>query len=115
MGKIDGRGSHPNSRKNLDRTGKHNPSMEKNGNWKGKKASYTAFHHWLKNNYGKASKCENTNCIYPRKLQRRGKVIFAKEPKMFQWALLKGKRHEQKIENYIQLCVSCHEKYDKNK
>ena len=62
-------------------------------------AEYFRIHNWLSYHYGKASKCENTDC----------KNI---KPKRFEWALIKGKQHSRNIENYIQLCPSCHRKYD---
>lgn len=86
---------------------------EKNHLWKGKKASYTAFHHWLRYHHGKAIKCENKSCYYPRKMRKQNRITLVVKPSMFQWALLKGKEHEQKRENYIQLCPSCHTKYDR--
>lgn len=104
-------GHHPNSRNGFK---KGRALEEKNPNWKGEQASYTAFHHWLKYHYGKASECENKECVYPRKVQRRGVSMVIDKPSMYQWALLKGKQHAHKRENYIQLCVSCHEIYDKN-
>lgn len=68
-------------------------------NWKGKKAGYYAFHQWLKTNYGKANKCENKDCL-------------RKKTKRYEWALLKGKKHDHKRKNYWMLCKSCHSKYD---
>jgi len=63
------------------------------------KSEYIAQHMWLKYHYGKASMCENTYCPHPN-------------PKRFEWALKKGFKHERKRENYLQLCPSCHAKYD---
>jgi hypothetical protein len=62
---------------------------------------YFRIHNWLSYHHGKASRCENELCqsIYP-------------EPKQFEWALLKGKEHKRNRNNYIQLCSSCHRKYD---
>ena len=60
---------------------------------------YGNIHTWLKNNYGKASKCENKDCTY-------------KSPKRYEWALIKGKQHKKDRDNYMQLCPSCHRKYD---
>jgi hypothetical protein len=34
------------------------------------------------------------------------------KPCRYEWALLKGKMMERKRENFIQLCMSCHRKYD---
>lgn len=71
---------------------------EKSHAWKGQGASYSAFHHWMKDNFGKAIKCENINC--------KGKSS------KFHWALKKGCVYDHIRENFIQLCVSCHVKYD---
>ena len=69
-----------------------------NKNWKGDNITYFHFHRWLKDNYGKANKCENVNC--------------EKKSKNYEWSLLKGKKLQRKIENFWQLCTSCHRKYD---
>ena len=63
------------------------------------KMSYSNIHWWLRKIYGKANKCENSKCIY-------------KNPKRFEWALLKGRKYERNRKNYIMLCPSCHRKYD---
>lgn len=82
-------------------------SGEKAYQWKGIKASYTAKHTWLKNNYGKAIKCENKDCKYPRK--NRGRILF--KPKLFQWANISGKYLRDR-NDYMQLCASCHGYWD---
>jgi len=61
--------------------------------------SYNAVHKWLIRRFGKATKCENPACK-------------SKKPKRFEWALIKGMEYEQKRENFIMLCPSCHRKYD---
>ncbi len=68
-------------------------------NWKQDTASHSAYHHWLKCNFGKAYKCENPNC--PKKPTKR-----------YEWSLLKGKNYNHLRENYWMLCVSCHRIYD---
>lgn len=62
-------------------------------------SEYSAVHYWMKSNYGKASKCESGTCT--------------KKSKTFQWALLRGKTYCRKRENFMELCGSCHLKYDK--
>jgi hypothetical protein len=57
---------------------------------------YLDIHLWLIKNYGKANHCEYCN----------------KPAKRFEWALLKENSHEYNVKNYIQLCPSCHRKYD---
>lgn len=61
-------------------------------------SEYIALHHWLRVQYGKANKCEGKDCT--------------KKSLRFEYALLKGKEYEAKRENFIQLCISCHKKYD---
>lgn len=60
---------------------------------------YFRIHSWLIYNHGKASKCENELCT-------------SVNPKRFEWALLRGKEYKRDRNNYIQLCPSCHRKYD---
>lgn len=60
--------------------------------------AYGNIHHWLQYKYGSASICENNKCIGTSK--------------KYEWALKKGKSHDKKRENYLQLCKSCHVKYD---
>lgn len=80
-------------------------------NWKGDGAGYHAIHKWLVKKFGKASKCENLNCTYPKRTKNRS---ILRLPKGFHWALLHGKKYVHKRENFIMLCNSCHRKYDMN-
>lgn len=67
--------------------------------WKGEKATLTSIHDALKTERGKATKCENPNCL--------GKS------KRYDWALIKGRRYEDRNHNdYWQLCRKCHKAYD---
>ena len=59
---------------------------------------YMAIHTWLRSNFGKASCCENKECT--------------KIYKKFEYALIKGKKYEKNRDNFMQLCRSCHKKYD---
>lgn len=60
------------------------------------KLEYSQIHKWIRDNYGKASKCEQcTNSA-----------------KRFDWALKKGCCYERKRNSFIELCRSCHIKYD---
>ena len=61
------------------------------------KSEYNKIHNWIRYNYGKAIKCS---------------FCDGNNAKRFEWALLKGCSYEKRIENYIQLCPSCHRKYD---
>lgn len=77
-------------------------------NWKGDKAGYVAIHIWLKNKYGKAFKCENPNCTYPKPIKYRKPLL---KPKRFEWASI-SRENKRNREDWIQLCPSCHRKYD---
>lgn len=83
---------------------------ENNPMWKGKKAGYVAIHTWLRTNFGKPTQCENKLCVYPRK-NKGGKLII--KPKRFEYALKHGKNYEHNRTNFIILCTSCHQRYDK--
>jgi len=62
-------------------------------------SNYNRVHKWIRSHYGNAIKCENKDCQY-------------RKPKRFEWALITGKKYEKNINNFIQLCCSCHRKYD---
>jgi hypothetical protein len=65
-------------------------------------ASYNQYqkcHAWIYSHYGKATKCENDNCNF-------------KYPKRYEWALRDGRTYSKNVDDYIQLCTSCHRKYD---
>lgn len=59
-------------------------------------AEYSRIHRWILKEYGKANKCEFCDNI----------------PKRYEWAKIHGKNYAYDISNYIQLCPSCHRKYD---
>lgn len=63
------------------------------------KAEYDTIHKYLTAHYGLATKCENPYC----------KSI---SPKRYEYALIKGRIYSKDISDYIQLCPSCHRKYD---
>lgn len=73
---------------------------ESHYNWKGDNIGYYGIHVWIKRTYGNAIKCENSNCL--------------NSSIKFEWALIKGKKYERKIENFFQLCKKCHVNYDMN-
>jgi hypothetical protein len=79
--------------------------------WKGDAVGYHALHSWVQRLLGKACRCDNPHCVYPRKAAS-GKTLVA--PKKYEWT---NKSHEYKrqVEDWIQLCVSCHQKYDLGK
>jgi transposase-like protein len=57
---------------------------------------YAYIHKWLKDNYGKANNCQHCGKLNAK----------------YHWALRKGFSYERNVENFIQLCISCHSKYD---
>lgn len=79
--------------------------------WKGEKASYTVKHIWLHRNYGKASKCENPKCVYPRKVSNSRIMI---KPTRYHWANISRKYYRDRSD-WMQLCPSCHWYYDNGK
>lgn len=66
-----------------------------------KVVNYNSLHWWLRRKYGSATLCESKSCT--------------KKSKMFHYALIKGKEYERNIHNFMQLCQSCHTKYDSTK
>lgn len=78
-------------------------------NWKGDGVGYGALHIWIVRNFGKATKCENTDCKYPR-LNRRGKMML--EPKRYEWANKTG-HYLRDRNDWMMLCPSCHRLNDK--
>ncbi len=94
---------HPNIKFCSDACFKGYFSKENNFNWKGKSASYSAFHNYLINHYGNPLKCEHCKEVGKKGLGGRWNI---------DWALKKSFSHAQKRENYLGLCRSCHIKYD---
>lgn len=77
--------------------------------WKGKEAGYGSVHDWIKAQFGSATKCDSPSCVYPRKT----KNGLLTAPKVFDWALKKGRKYtDRKEDSFIQLCRSCHQRYD---
>ena len=62
------------------------------------KNEYRKLHKWMRDTYGNAFKCENTECT--------------KISKTYDWALIKGKEYTYERSNFFQMCRSCHTKYD---
>lgn len=78
-------------------------------NWDGDNVGYVGIHQWLRKEFGKADRCENSECVYPKR-NWYGKIM--KFPKRFEWALIHGKDYKRRRENFWRLCSSCHIKYD---
>lgn len=60
---------------------------------------YDSLHRYLRKTYGNANFCSNPDCQ-------------TKNPKRFEWALIKGKKYSKIITDYIPLCCPCHRRYD---
>lgn len=69
--------------------------------WKGDRAKYQALHIWIRTHHGKADHCSNKKC--------EGKSSE------FQWALKSGKSYSRNVNDYQQMCRSCHRKMDMTK
>lgn len=75
-----------------------------NSGWKGKTVSYSGLHKWLAREFGKATKCEN----------REKKIlsfVCRNIDNKYQWAN-KSKKYKRDINDFLQLCTSCHCRYD---
>lgn len=70
---------------------------EKHYEWKGRKATYSAFHKRVARQRGKAMKCEQADC--------------PKTSRRYEWASLTKRYHD--INDYLQMCKACHARYDK--
>jgi len=69
-------------------------SGENAHHWKGNNAAYSTIHIYLVKHNGRATHCENPDC--------QGKS------RRFEWALKPGHQYTHNIEDYLQLCKSCH-------
>jgi len=82
---------------------------ENHYNWKGENVPYCVKHMWLHYNFGSANKCENPDCVYPRK-NAKNKIML--KPSRYEWSNISGKYLRDR-NDYIQLCPSCHRLKDK--
>lgn len=69
----------------------------KNGQWKGEKVKYHALHTWVKARKPKTKLCENCKKVPPRDLAN------------------KGHTYKRNIKDYMWLCRSCHNSFDREK
>lgn len=99
------------SRKCTDIYKAENYINEKSSLWKGNNVGKEAIHTWLIKNYGNAKKCQNPNCVYP-KMNRRNCLM--EKPSRYEWANIRNHQYRKNIKDYVQLCPSCHRKYDMN-
>lgn len=63
------------------------------------KWKHNKFHKSIINNYGNAAKCEHCKST---------------TAKRYEWCLREGHEYSSNPEDYLQLCTSCHRKYDFN-
>lgn len=66
--------------------------------WKGKDASYSAVHHWIKRELGSPLHCSQCN-------KTEGTT------RNFHWANISGK-YKRELTDWKRLCVSCHVYFD---
>lgn len=85
---------------------------EKSRRWKGNNASYVAKHMWIVKHYGKANKCEQKGCHYPKVVDAGRKII--EQPKRYEWANISGE-YKRDRSDWVMLCPSCHRKIDMGK
>jgi hypothetical protein len=71
---------------------------EKHHAWKGQKASYSAAHKWMANNFKKIDSCFK---------------CYGNKPRT-EWANVSGK-YKRDQNDWIELCSSCHRHFDTNK
>lgn len=71
-------------------------SGEKNYGWRGNDASYRALHGWLCQHYPKTGICEECG-------EKKAKTHYA---------LIHGRAYSRNREDYRELCVGCHMRYD---
>ncbi len=89
-------------KKRLHMTGK------KHWNYK-EKPLYGTIHDWVGYHYGKANKCENPDCTYPR-IDSKNRLLL--KPRMFVWANITG-TYKRDINDWRQLCQSCNLIHDR--
>lgn len=72
------------------------PSGETSKLWRGDDISYFTLHNWLFNNLEKKGICE-----------------FCGMKKKTQWASKTGKYKRSAVEDWLELCSSCHQTFDR--
>lgn len=76
--------------------GRKTKRREFSQHWKGESVGYYGIHAWIKNNYGKANKCEHCKKT---------------DAKKYEWAN-KNHKYNRDISEWIQLCTRCHRFFD---
>ena len=69
---------------------------ENNAQWKGEEAGYGSIHDWVKLRLGKPNYCQHCK---------------ATDKKKYEWANI-SKKYKRDLNDWIRLCVSCHDEYD---
>ena len=89
------------TKKQISETLKNSDSNknEKHHGWKGDKASYYAIHRWIRIHFIRPDYCE---------------ICLSKKVKRFEWANITG-IYTRDREDYLNLCTTCHKKYDMNR
>jgi hypothetical protein len=70
--------------------------------------NYFTIHHWVRKHKTKTGKCANLDCVYPR-LDARN--VMMDKPKRTEWASI-SRKALQDLNDYVELCTSCHRRYD---
>lgn len=102
----NGKVRHPNKGKQLPEATKAKIKKtllnkgDKHQNWKGDNVQYTALHQWLHSHYGKADHCANKQC--------------GGASQRFEWAKKRECEYRRDVRCFVQLCKSCHTKYDRD-
>ena len=78
--------------------GEPQPKGNKHSEWKGDKVGYSGLHHWIIRWKGQPNTCEKCG-----KTGLTGKKIH--------WANIDHK-YRRVLDDYIRLCISCHQLYD---
>lgn len=72
-----------------------------NNNWKGDSAGYSAIHRWIHRKLGMPKLCENCG-------------FSSENGRQFGWANL-SHEYKRDLSDWMRLCISCHNKFDKGK
>ena len=76
--------------------------------------------YYIRNGW-KENRCRACQTVYVnlhrfigKEKEKTGKCVMcgSTEAKRTEWALIKGKEYSKDLNNYMELCVSCHRKYD---
>lgn len=76
--------------------------------WKNGIPAYSTKHDRIRKENGKASRCQNRECAILEFKCR-------KNSNTFHWALIKDREYTMDVNDYLQLCASCHKRYDYKK